>query len=146
MDTQLGTEYSDDSLEKLKGDTYLDPISGVLTFNNSIEGEAGVGGIEDNGAAVSNDIYNKSELFDESFNINEDDHELHINDIINEKMFNDFHGRCNKSAHKQLNISTSERLNFSDKYPQMNTNTFSSSSSSSLNSPPSTSIMNMASF
>ena len=130
------TEYSDDSLEKLNGDTYLDPISGVLTFNNSIDVDS-ARRIDDNGAAVTNDVYNKSEIL-ETFHIND---ELQINDNY-ETMFNDFHG-CHKSA--QQHIST-ERLNFSDKYPQMNTGTISSSSSSSLNSPPSNSIMNMTSF
>ena len=129
-------EYSDDSLEKLNGDTYLDPISGVLTINNSIEGDV-AGRVDNNGAAVTNDVYNKSEIF-ESFNIND---ELQINDNY-ENIFNDFHG-CHKSA-QQHNIT--ERINFSDKYPQMNAGTISSSSSSSLNSPPSTSIMNMTSF
>ena len=129
------TEYSE-SLERLKGEKYLDPSTGVLTANNSM-GNCVAGGTVDSSATVNNDIYNKDEMF-ETFNMN-DDSEINAN---YEKIFNDFHG-CHKSA--QQHVST-ERLNFSDKYPQMHIGTISSSGSSSLNSPPSTTVMNMSSF
>ena len=124
------SEYSE-SFETLQGEEYLDPTTGVLTLNNSI-GVEGTIKVEQSSVAIPSDIYTKSELFN-GYDIDE----LGIND--NYELFKDYTG-CHESAQ---HIST-ERLNFNNKYHQMNAGTTSSFGSSSFNSPPNTAIVNMS--
>ena len=143
MQDNLGTggiTTNTESHERINGDEYLDPITGVLTFNNSF-GSGNAVGAEDSSTPFINDVYSRNEMID-AYNIDD----LGINENY-EKMFNDYNG-CNK--HSSQGTTTTDRLSFSDKYhPKIHSSlgTVPSSGSSSLSpSPCSAVVMNMTTF
>ena len=117
----------------MNDDEYLDPATGVLTSNNakSIETTTNV---EQTNPSMPDDIFNKIELYN-TYDIDD----VGINGHY-ETTFND-----NNGLESAPHFST-ERLNFSNKYHQLNSGAASSIESSSLNSSQNTAIVNMTSF
>ena len=128
-------EYSE-SLENLRGDEYLDPITGEFTVNDTIGNIHGGNQNESNNIPLSNEVYNKNQMFD-SLSMNDD---LSRSNDNYGKMINDYNnGFIFKHAQEQSFSSNG-------KFPQINVGTISSSASSSLNASPNNAIMNMTSF
>ena len=130
-------EYSE-SLENLRGDEYLDPITGEFTVDDTIGSIHGGNQNESDNTLLSNEVYNKNQMLD-SLSMNDDFESNSVNDNYG-KMFNDYNNGFHfKYAHQQS-------FSGNGKYPQLNVGAISSSGSSSLSSPPNNAIMNMSSF
>ena len=72
MQDNLGTggiTTNTESHERINGDEYLDPITGVLTFNNSF-GSGNAVGAEDSSTPFINDVYSRNEMID-AYNIDD---------------------------------------------------------------------------
>ena len=125
-------EYAE-SLESLRGDEYLDPITGEFTTNDTI-GDVTTG-IQNN-SQFSNEVYNKNQILDTS-SLNDDI--SRSNDNYG-KIFNDYNNGFQYKIAQQQNFSNSGT------YPQLNVSSIASSGSSSLSSSSNNVIMNMTSF
>ena len=125
-------EYAE-SLESLRGDEYLDPITGEFTTNDTI-GDVTTG-IQNN-SQFSNEVYNKNQILD-TFSLNDDI--SRSNDNYG-KIFNDYNNGFQYKIAQQQNFSNSGT------YPQLNVSSMASSGSSSLTSSSNNAIMNMTSF
>ena len=128
-------EYSE-SLENIRGDEYLDPITGEFTTNDTIgDLQTGIQN-ESNNSPFSNEIYNKNQILD-TFSLNDDI--SRSNDNYG-KIFNDYNNGFQYKIAQQQNFSNSGT------YPQLNVSSIASSGSSSLSSSSNNAIMNMTSF
>ena len=128
-------EYSE-SLESIRGDEYLDPITGEFTTNDTI-GDVTTGIQNDsNSSPFSNEVYNKNQILD-TFSLNADI--SRSNDNYG-KIFNDYNNGF------QYKIAQQQSFSNSGTYPQINVSSMSSSGTSSLTSSSNNTIMNMTSF
>ena len=128
-------EYSE-SLEGIRRDEYLDPITGEFTTNDTIEDMHSEVQTETTDLPISNEVYNKNQV---SNNMLTKDEMSRSNDNYG-KIFNDYDSNFQYKIAPQTNFSSTGM------YPQSNVATISSSVTSSFTSSTNNAIMNMTSF
>jgi len=128
-------EYSE-SLEGIRRDEYLDPITGEFTTNDTIEDMHSEVQTETTDSPISNEVYNKNQV---SNNMLTKDEMSRSNDNYG-KIFNDYDNNFQYKIAPQTNFSSTGM------YSQSNVATISSSVTSSFTSSTNNAIMNMTSF
>ena len=129
-------EYSE-SLGNIRGDEYLDPITGEFTTNDTIGGiYSGAIPAESTTLQLTNEVYNKNQILDS----------LPANVDISRS--NDNYGKILNNYDNSFHYKIAQPPNFSTTgiYPQLNVSTISSSASSSLSSSSNNAMINMTSF